>query len=203
MGPVHGIGYHPDPSLSDPDAVTRVDGPVILDDRHAAMAIRPGRPSDAEALARVHRDSALAAYRDIFPGDAPKPTVAGLTAAWREVLTDDDGAVLVATGHGRPVGGVALTRSTTNPDRFLLGRLYVDPDRWGQGLGAALYDAALELARSVGATVLELWVLEENRRARAMYERRGWVLVPGRTLRHPDGPMEVGYELVLDPAGGP
>jgi hypothetical protein len=44
----------------------------------------------------------------------------------------------------------------------------------------------------------ELWVLERNTRARAMYERRGWALVPDRRLEWPGisvAEVRYGHEL--------
>jgi ribosomal protein S18 acetylase RimI-like enzyme len=51
--------------------------------------------------------------------------------------------------------------------------VYVDPGRWGHGIGTALYDVAMAdlAARFSEAT---LWVLEGNVRARGWYNRLGF-----------------------------
>lgn len=72
------------------------------------------------------------------------------------------------------------------------------PDRWGEGIGSLLHDAAIEIAASGTAGAINLWALEANTRARGMYERRGWQLVPGWTIpnRQP-GVIDVLYQRGL------
>ncbi|MBN4059684.1 GNAT family N-acetyltransferase, partial [Acidimicrobium ferrooxidans] len=78
-------------------------------------------------------------------------------------------------------------------------RLYVGPDHWACGIGGLLHDHAVAHARDLGAKELNLWVLEANTRAWAMYERRGWTLVAGFKLENePPEIVDVLYELVLD-----
>ena len=54
--------------------------------------------------------------------------------------------------------------------------IYVDPEKWGQGFGKALSEAALQKARKGGFHEIILWVLRENHRARDFYERLGFQL---------------------------
>ena len=189
--------------------------------RDAALLLRRGHPSDAAALARVQARAAVVAYAHIFPPAAPKPTTAALTPSWTDVLIDpmatvivaegtvmvdvDDGAGVVDGGDGGDdgraggvVGGVVVRAEPAAPCGFLLERLYVDPSHWGSGVGGLLHDAAVRAARQRGACGVNLWVLLENHRARAMYERRGWHLVAGEQLAHTSPPItEVRYELEL------
>jgi predicted nuclease with RNAse H fold len=58
--------------------------------------------------------------------------------------------------------------------------LAVDPDRQGEGIGAALLDAAIALARDRGARRLVLRVLSGNAVARRLYEGRGFRLEGAR-----------------------
>ncbi len=163
---------------------------------HAAVTIRPGEPGDAAALAGVQRAAALVAFGSIFPPDAPKPTLRSLQDGWEEVLADPVARVLVAADP-TVIGAAALRPEGGREGRWLLGRLYVRPDRWGQGIGGRLHDAAVAAAAAEGAATVRLTVLEANSAARRMYERRGWRLVPGGRHRPhgPQGPPEVQYEL--------
>ena len=116
------------------------------------------------------------------------------------LLADRSAIVLVAHDTGVIAGSVAVRPDVTVPSGWLLSRLYVLPGCWGHGLGGRLHDAAVIAAGEAGAVGLHLWVLEANGRARGMYERRGWVLVPGRKLVNGnlDPPIEdVLYELDL------
>ena len=47
-----------------------------------------------------------------------------------------------------------------------------------------------------GHVEARLWVIDRNRRARDLYERNGWVLVPGETIEEL-GVVEVRYRCVL------
>lgn len=53
-----------------------------------------------------------------------------------------------------------------------LNHLFVHPDAQGQGHGSRL----LELFRA-GVAVLDLWTFQQNVRARAFYERKGFIAV--------------------------
>ena len=59
-------------------------------------------------------------------------------------------------------------------DACWLHGLYVVPEEWGSGVAVALHDAAL--AAMPDCAELQLWMLEENHRARRFYEQRGWRL---------------------------
>jgi GNAT superfamily N-acetyltransferase len=58
----------------------------------------------------------------------------------------------------------------------------VRPDRWGQGLGAVVLDAAQREARSRGFVRAQLWTHETNRRAQRLYARLGWVASGGTKI---------------------
>ena len=74
-----------------------------------------------------------------------------------------------------------------------LAELYVVPDRRGQGLGRALMEAAIELARERGADYMDLGTSEDDVAARALYESLGFNNREGK----PDGPVSYYYERVL------
>ena len=140
--------------------------------------IRPATGDDVDAMAAVWLRSALTAYASIFPPDAPKPTHASLVDA----LAGNGGFVYEA---GADIAGLVQV-----VDGDWLSHLYVDPDHWGAGIGAALHDVA------VASGARNLWVLRANTRARAMYERRGWRLTDRvRPVYEPAGVEDVGYEL--------
>lgn len=166
----------------------------------------------ARAAASVHAESATTAYIDIFPAASTPPTADDLTPAWHSMIADPDWSVLLAVAGSvdgstdeQVVGAVAVGPDPTTPTGVVMAKLYVRPDHWGRGLGAALHDGAIETAYdpSVG---MNLWVLEENRRARAFYRRRGWRLIPGPTVANdPPDVVDVLYQLGpgADAATGP
>ena len=79
--------------------------------------------------------------------------------------------------------------------------IYLDPDRWGQGVGRALLAAGERALLDDGQWQALLWVLDRNVRAREFYERQGWV--PGKPIRIENiGGADVNearYEKVLGP----
>jgi len=142
---------------------------------------RTATEDDVPSLAHIHATAVATAYQHIFPANLPKPTPESLEQGWQELVTTE--TVIVAEPGSQIVGMVALAADGSVPSRLLLKRLHVLPGSWGQGIGAQLHDKVIDLARQRGADKLNLWVLEDNARARGMYERRGWTLAePRRTF---------------------
>jgi GNAT superfamily N-acetyltransferase len=136
-------------------------------------------------MAGVWLRSALTAYADIFPPEAPKPTVEQLGAA----LADAPG--LVAVDGDRIIGLVQAHDGW-------LSHLYVEPEFWQRGIGTQLHDAAVDALSTTGCTSAWLWVLRANTTARSMYERRGWRLTDQvRPVYAPAGIEDVNYTLDL------
>ena len=144
---------------------------------------------EVDALVTLHLDTVLVAYRDWFAPDASEPDRAELVESWADDVTSAH-AVFVAELDGALVGS-AVARA--NGD---LARLHVHPRHWGQGLGQALHDAAVDALWAAGHERAELWVIEANARARSLYERNRWVLDPTRSLDYL-GVREVRYVRVL------
>jgi len=115
----------------------------------------------------------------------------GRPGAAAVVAVDDDVAV-----------GCCFFEPLTEPDRETiidgaanLSGVAVEPDRWGEGLATALLDFAEAEVRRRGFRLLRLHVLEENERARALYEHLGWSLVATGYADH-SGPQAV-YDKFL------
>lgn len=78
-------------------------------------------------------------------------------------------------GFWRGLALQLLGRDVDN-QRFLLDGLCVSDSARGQGLGTALLEAVVAEARRRGYPAVRLDVVDTNTRARALYERRGFVL---------------------------
>lgn len=168
------------------------------------VRVRHAGPADAATLAAVHCAAALAAYADIFPATAGKPSPRSLAPSWVALLTEPTATVLAATimaggSAGRIVGCVAVHDDATVPTRIILARLYVHPRWWRHGIATVLHDLALTIARERGADAINLWVLTANTIARDLYERRGWRLVPDRSRTNRGDPtiLDVLYQSTL------
>jgi GNAT superfamily N-acetyltransferase len=88
-----------------------------------------------------------------------------------------DGARLLLARRGGVPAGFALF--APNASAVEVYYLAVDPDAWGAGVASELLTCVDTEARALGFDALELWVIDDNQRAIAVYERSGWV----RTLQ--------------------
>jgi ribosomal protein S18 acetylase RimI-like enzyme len=155
--------------------------------RTADFAIRRAEAPDAEAMAKLLDD-----FSREF--DEPTPGARALAERVRRLLLDGEITVLLA---GTEPVGVAVLRFrpallTETLDCYL-EELYVVPERRGQGLGRALMEAAIALARQRGAGRMDLGTGEDDVAARALYERLGFSNRGGR----PEGPVNYFYEREL------
>jgi len=151
------------------------------------VELRHATAEDVEALAGLHHDTVSVAYREWFP--PPAPAVDVLCPLW-EAEVREAHAVFIAV-DGADVVGSAVARVGG-----WLGRVHVNPSRWGQGIGQQLHDAAITVFRDAGYGDAHLWVIEQNLRAIQLYERNGWVLVPDERHEELDV-VEVQYRLDL------
>lgn len=91
---------------------------------------------------------------------------------------DPDGFV-VAELDGRAVGYVGVHQLVplgSHAHVLTIDGLAVHPSAQGRGVGRALVEAAVDLARERGARRLTLRVLAHNRPARRLYERCGFAV---------------------------
>ncbi len=149
--------------------------------------MRRGEVADAEAIGRLLHD-----FNSEF--DEPTPGAPRLAARVRELLPA--GEITVLLGGAGP-DGIAVLRFRadiwTQGLECYLAELYVVPDRRGQGLGRALMEAAIELAREQGAVYMDLGTSEDDRAARGLYESLGFSNRGGK----PGGPVSYFYEREL------
>ncbi len=157
-------------------------------------SIRVVTPPDVPSLARLHLRTALTAYAGIFPTEAPKPVLADTEGRWARYLSEGIG--WLASEGGEVVGMAALLPGEPHGGR--LEAVYVDPLRWGRGIGDALADTAEAEAVVRGWLPLHLWVLEANHRARQWYERRGWGMDPSARRTVWGSVVDLGYVLTQE-----
>jgi GNAT superfamily N-acetyltransferase len=111
--------------------------------------------------------------------------------------------VLLAEQAGKPAGFVAYGPCRDDEAAAVCGEiyaLYVDPHA-STGAGQQLHDGALAALAGQGSTVVTLWVLISNDRARRFYSRRGWELDGATKVVEMDGVTlsEVRYKRAPEP----
>jgi len=148
------------------------------------IEIRRAGVEDSAEIARLLHD-----FNTEF--EEPSPGVESLTEHSRQLLATGEMTVLLA---GAGPDGIALIRFRTSvwtggPEAHLQ-ELYVVPARRGGGIGRALLEATMAVAREAGASGIDLNTGETDTAARALYESAGFTNLEGG----PDGPSMLFYE---------
>jgi GNAT superfamily N-acetyltransferase len=131
-----------------------------------AGVIRRASGDDLVRLFDLEKAASTAGLAHIFGPDLPFPDD-DVLARWRLVLDEPGMTVLIDEALARPVGYAAFAGGW-------LRHFWVHPDWWGTGRASVLHARALAEMAAAGATTTYLWVLVDNRRARAFYRREGW-----------------------------
>jgi GNAT superfamily N-acetyltransferase len=143
-----------------------------------APRVRLARPEDALAVAGVHVRAWQAAYEGLIDSsflaalreeDRAATYSFGSTDPWApEMIVATEGAeILGFASFGR-------SRDADAPDAGEIRALYVDPSRWGGGVGQLLLHESRERLRQQGYADAILWVLVGNERAARFYGADGW-----------------------------
>jgi putative acetyltransferase len=147
----------------------------------------------------------------IFPDDR-----AALLSIWREYIEspatnldyqnyhaefDDipgkyappEGAILLAKYQSNILGCIAMRK--VSDDICEMKRLYVRPDGRGLGLGKAMVEKLIHMARISGYQEMRLDVLAEFEHAQALYEGFGFVLAEPVSFNPVPGTKFLGLKL--------
>jgi len=151
------------------------------------LAVRRATVADAAVIGRMLHD-----FNTEY--DDPTPGPDRLAERIRQLLDGGDTAVLLA---GAGPDGLAVLRFRpalwSEALECYLAELYVVPAARRRGLGRALMNAAMDLARDEGADYMDLGTAETDVAARALYESLGFSNREGK----PDGPINYYYEREL------
>lgn len=153
----------------------------------APISLRPARPGDAAAIAKVHVETWRAAYAGVVP-DAylVSMTESKQALQWNHTIrraaapSPGPEAVLVAESAdvpgGRIVGfgscGQARGQGGSGPGSGEVFTLYVAPDWQGRGIGRMLLEELFQRLHEGGLNRAAIWVLGANP-ARFFYEALG------------------------------
>ncbi len=173
-----------------------------------ALDIRPVRPEEYEEAGRVTAD----AYREYVRPSDDADWVAYLDHI--ADIADRAGrtVVLVAVEDGRVLGTVTLEldrRVAEGKDHHEaeplprhqahIRMLGVDPEARGRGVGRALMDECVRVARDHGKTLMTLHTTERMKSARRMYEGMGFVRGPDWRFSEDFSLMSYSMEIALPP----
>jgi len=136
------------------------------------VAVRAGRPDDAEACGRIFYDAFEAiATRHNLPIEPDSPTFTGyLTGA---MLANAGYAAFVAERHGRVIGAAFVDERGAIAG---VGPVVVDPEAQDRGVGRALMKTILERQRERGVLGVRLVQTAYHYRSLALYAKLGFVV---------------------------
>jgi len=150
-----------------------------------ARSVRQAGVGEADAVGQLLHD---------FNTEFNEPTPGPRAVAERvtKLLADGDITVLLA-GAGPDGLAVLRFRPSLWKDALhcYLEELYVVPDRRGRGIGRALLEAAINIARREGAADMDLGTGEDDTAARGLYESLGF------SNRESNGALNFVYEREL------
>jgi ribosomal protein S18 acetylase RimI-like enzyme len=145
------------------------------------ISVRPASESDVPALLNL--------YGELHPADTP-PSAQTALDVWRAIQAQAGRTVLVAQSAATVVGTVdcaVLPNLTRSARPFALIENVVVTTGWRRsGVGSALLQAAVALARQAGCYKVQLLSRAERHAAHAFYESHGF-----RAVAH-------GYRRYLD-----
>ena len=148
--------------------------------------LRPARPNDGRALARLFADvRGEGRWLITSPAAVSEPS----EAFWiSEMIRADEHLVLVAEAGGEIVGNVLVSvdRNAATEHIGVLSILLADGWR-DIGIGSELVAAAQRWTAERGLRKLSLGVFPDNARAIAVYERAGFVREGVRRLQYRSG----------------
>ncbi len=197
--------------------------------RHAGdmIEVREATIDDADAIASAHIDGWRAGYRGVVPDEFldAEEFATSRRDRWRAWTWQSiaESRLFVVAMQGRVVGFVHAGPERANPvcdqsgtdataelaaaESPTAGRgevyaFYLHPTAWGSGGAGALMSRCEEFLRDEGFASAMLWVLRDNPRARAFYEKAGWLFTGQElTFSASDSPEtalpEVQYEVRL------
>lgn len=136
--------------------------------------LRPGRPTDGRALAKLFADVRTEGRWLITTPGAISETS---EAFWiGELIRAEESMVLVAEADGDVVGNVLVSVDRGRATEHIgVLSICIAADWRDVGIGTELVAGAQAWARERGLRKLSLGVFPDNERAIAVYERRGFV----------------------------
>jgi len=161
--------------------------------------IRKVAAGDAPTLAYIQTESWKAAFKGILEDgvlnrctNVEKATqmYAGLLEAKK-----GNGYLLEVDGKGHCIAWWDATREEDMTGFAELICIHSLQDNWGKGYGSKMMDRVLEDIAEAGYKKVMLWVFEENQRAKAFYETKGFVKSGKSKVSL--GAVEVMYEKVF------
>lgn len=149
-----------------------------------SIQVRPATRDDADGITDVQVASWRAGYAHVFPesvlhSDDFDSVRRSFWASWRfapghRVAVAIDNETEECSIVGFASYGPERERARGFTGRGELWALYLHPQRWGSGIADELLTYTQTRLKAEGFDAAVLWVLKDNPRGRAFYEKHGW-----------------------------
>jgi len=164
------------------------------------LVIRPARDDELDIVASLSVD-AYAEYAVAMSPDAWSMFAQDIANVRARM---GDGLLLVAESDGRLVGAITLFRDWrgAQEDAASVRLLAVPPEQRGAGIGRALMEHSIGVARADRKHRIVLTVTQEMEHVRDLTERMGFVRAPELDHEPAPGVRLEGWQLKLEPDEG-
>ena len=154
------------------------------------LLLRDPKISDAkQLLEHLYICASETDFLCAYASDVKKRTIES-EKKWIRDFIKSNNLLIVAEIDGEIIGlaECCFMNSTKAKHRGSIG-ISIQKKYWNKGIGGVLFDEIIEFAMNTQCTQLELGVIEENERARHLYERKGFEYTGRfpRALRFDDG----------------
>jgi ribosomal protein S18 acetylase RimI-like enzyme len=129
-------------------------------------------------------------------GTTYEESAARSDADWQSWLSNVRG-LMATNDQERPVRIAGVVLEPGEEQLAQLISMWVEPSARGTGAGDALVQAAIDQARALDATRLQLYVADGNEPALRLYERNGFALTGAKITRERDGAIEHEMSLTI------
>lgn len=144
------------------------------------VVIRKVQQGDARDFAYIQTESWKAAFASILEAETlTKCTnIERATAMYQRLLDENkgNGYLLMVDGKPHCIAYWDAARDSEFVGKAELICIHSLPDNWRKGYGSQMMDRVLMDIKKSGYSEVVLWVFQDNLRARAFYETKGFVM---------------------------
>jgi ribosomal protein S18 acetylase RimI-like enzyme len=146
------------------------------------IRLRTAQPGDVDSIGEL-TVQAYHAGRHLDPGDPYELTLRDVSARLDvTVVAESDGTIV---GSVTVCSNAAPSAEISGDGEWEFRFLAIHPDFWGSGIARKLIAECELRATQAGATAIAISVIDSNERAQRLYQRLGYVRVPGRDWSPP------------------
>ncbi|MFL0268022.1 GNAT family N-acetyltransferase [Candidatus Clostridium radicumherbarum] len=141
--------------------------------------IRYANLNDTDILGKIHSESSREGFKGIIPDYILNDifSIERRTKRFISEISEGSPRTAVVFEKNEPAGLISFgkCRSGINDKLWIeIWRVYLTPKFWGRGVAKELIEWGINEIQKENFSNIELWVLEENIRARKFYEKMGF-----------------------------